>query len=140
MLNAYPVRDLARSSALGLGTVLAATLGLAEVLPEVTTAGLVTPDQGIDPLIAHAYPCQGRYEATDLFGTPLLTKPAGDGGDHAGQAVRPLPAVRRRTITEGLGLLGIIATSGSIAAKLTADQTAVETSLLPICRWLMPKS
>ncbi len=83
VLDAHAVGNLAEPCALGLGTVLAAALGLAEVLPEVTAAGLVIPDQGIDPLVAHADSRQGRDEATDLLGTPLLTQPAGDGGDHA---------------------------------------------------------
>lgn len=55
ILDAYAVEDLAKHCALGLGKVLASPLGLAEVLPEIATAGLVTPDQRVDPLVSDAY-------------------------------------------------------------------------------------
>uniref|UniRef100_UPI0035D90CC2 hypothetical protein n=1 Tax=Halomonas piscis TaxID=3031727 RepID=UPI0035D90CC2 len=44
MLDAHAVGNLAESCALGLILMLAAPFGLAEVLPEIATAGLVIPD------------------------------------------------------------------------------------------------
>ena len=64
------------------------------------------------------------------LGAPLLTQQAGDGIYHAGQELRPLPGGEPPVITQGLRLLGIIAISGSIAAKPTADRAAVETLAL----------
>ena len=129
MLDAHAVRNLAESCALGLGTVLAAPLGLAEVLPEIATAGLVIPDQGVDPLMTDADAGQGRHEAADLLWAPFFAQPVGDGGDQAGQALRQLPGGAAAVITEGLGLLGIVATRGGVPAQLTADRAAVEPQL-----------
>lgn len=69
---------------------------------------------------------QGRHETADLLRAPLLTQPVGDGSDHAGQALRPLPGSAAPMDTEGLRLLGIVAARGGVAAQLTANRAAVE--------------
>lgn len=109
VLDPYPVGDLAQPSALGLDAVLAATFGLTEMPPVITTPCLVIPDQGVDPLMTDAYPGQWRYEAADLLWAPLLTQPADNGGNQARQTFCPLPGCAAPMITEGLGLFGIIA-------------------------------
>ena len=129
MLDAYSVRDLAEPSALGLGTVLAATLGLTEVPPEITALGLVIPDQRVDPLMTDADGRQGRHEAADLLWAPLLTQPVDNGGDHARQALRPLPSGAPAVIAEGLGPLRIVAIRDSVSAQLTADRAVVDAKL-----------
>lgn len=129
VLDAYPVRDLAQPSALGLSAVLAAAFGLAEMPPEIATLCLVIPDQGVDPLMTDAYACQGRDEATDLLWAPLLTQPADNSGNQAWQALGSFPGGTAPAITEGLGLLGIVATGDSVAPQFTADRAAVETQL-----------
>lgn len=57
---------------------------------------------------------QGRHETTDLLWAPLLTQPAGNGSHHARQALCLLDSVTAPMITEGLGLLGIIAIDGAL--------------------------
>ena len=72
---------------------------------------------------------QWRCEATDLLGAPLLTQPADNGGNHARQALCPLPGGTAPMVTESLSLLGIIAIGGRVAAQLTTDRAAVEAQL-----------
>ena len=134
------IGNLAESCALGLGTVLAAPLRLEEVLLEIATSGLVIPDQSVDPLMTDADAGQGRQEIAVLLRTPLFVQPVGDGGDHTGQALRPLPGGAAAVITESLGLLGIVATKGGVPAQLTTDRTAVEPQLSANPALLMPKS
>lgn len=129
MLDAHPVGNLAKPCALGLGPVFAAPLGLTEMSPEVATLSLVIPDQGVDPLMTDADARQGRHEATDLLWAPLLSQPVDNSGDHARQALRPLPGGATPAITEGLVLHRIVATVSGVAAQLATDRTAVEAQL-----------
>lgn len=81
-LGLEAVGNLTEPCGLSLGTVLAAPLGLAEMLPEITAVGFVIPDQGVDPLVTDADTGQRRHESADLLGAPLFTQPIDDGGDH----------------------------------------------------------
>ena len=74
-----------------------------------------------------AYAGQRCHEAADLLRTPLLSQPVGNGGDQAGQALRPLPGGAAAVITEGLGLLGVIATRSGVTTQLTAYRAAVDS-------------
>ena len=129
MLDALAVGNLAKSCALCLGTVFAASLGLAEVLPEIATGGLVIPDQGVDPLVTDAYSRQGRHETADLLWAPFLSQPVDDSGDHAGQVLRPHPGGEWPMITARLRLLWTDAARERTATQLTADRSVVDTKL-----------
>ena len=44
--DADPIKDLAKSRTLDMGTVLTAPLGVSQALPQVATVNPVQPDQG----------------------------------------------------------------------------------------------
>lgn len=128
-LDAHEVGNLAKSCALGLSLVLAAPLGLAEMLPEIATAGLVIPDQGVDPLVTDADTRQGRHETADLLWAPFLSQPVDDSGNHAGQALCPLPGSASPMITAGLRLLRIVTAVDGVSTQLPADRAVVDAKL-----------
>ncbi|MDF9434628.1 hypothetical protein R5R73_01995 [Salinicola sp. LHM] len=73
-----------------------------------------------------AYAGQGHHESADLLRAPFLTQPAGDGDDHAEQALSPLPGGAPSMITTDLCLFKVVADGGGVAAQLTTDRAAMD--------------
>lgn len=72
---------------------------------------------------------QGRHETADLLRAPVIAQTIDNGGNHAGQALGPLPGGAPPVIAEGLSLLEIIPISSDITAQLTADSSVVDAKL-----------
>jgi len=67
MLDTDAIRYLAESSILGMSTMLAKPLRLAQMLPEIASRGFVMPDHRINPLMDDTHAEQGRDKTADLI-------------------------------------------------------------------------
>lgn len=74
MFNADTIGNLAKPGAFGMGTIFTATLGLAEVSPQIATLGLAIPNQRIDPLVTNPYPRQRRHKTANLLWALFFSK------------------------------------------------------------------
>lgn len=72
---------------------------------------------------------QGRHETADLLWAPFLSQPVDDSGNHAGQALCPLPGGATPMITAGLRPLRIVTAVGGVTAQLPADRAVVDAKL-----------
>ncbi|BBI52966.1 hypothetical protein HORIV_53870 [Vreelandella olivaria] len=95
MLYPHTLRNLAESCTFGMGTMFTATLGLAEMSPQIATLVLIVPDQRIDPLMTHLYPRQRRHKTANLLWTPFFPKPVSYSIDQARSRFVHFQAERR---------------------------------------------